>query len=277
MSSYSSAGSTDGVVMDFVGENAPQPPEDWFQLGVSCQSEDLNVSFGNILKRLGNALDDQIRNLARSKRAKILEAVRGTVENTVGKVAKRLGVEAHALEISFFNEVGMTPDDLRDFLPTVSAHSQALCELALILGCEIDQVKETVIAKCDEVLELQNHIVNVESHLEHELSEKDKMAERHSNQLRLLQEKVKSVPAETLHSKAGASRVQVGAVEAGCRTKEWRAVRSQYTSLVSSRVRGSVKGRITSQPMNAGACCELMESLAPLRVCLAGFLSRTSD
>ncbi|VDO99865.1 unnamed protein product [Heligmosomoides polygyrus] len=52
MSSYSSAGSTDGVVMDFVGENAPQPPEDWNQLGISCQSEDLNPIPPTVIGRI---------------------------------------------------------------------------------------------------------------------------------------------------------------------------------------------------------------------------------
>lgn len=82
---------------------------------MSCRSEDFDVSFRNILKQLNNARDYQIRGLARSKRANVLEIARGTAGVTAEIVAEGLELEAHTLEIAFFNGARMTPNDLRDF------------------------------------------------------------------------------------------------------------------------------------------------------------------
>lgn len=83
--------------MDFAFENIPRPPQDWDQLGVRCQSKDLNGSFQNILKQLDKTLDDHIKGLVRSQLTRSRFC-----KSTIKSFAEYLGLKAHVLEFSFF-------------------------------------------------------------------------------------------------------------------------------------------------------------------------------
>ncbi|KAK6055350.1 zinc knuckle [Cooperia oncophora] len=122
------------------------PLNDWNAIGVSCEYEDINKCFENILVQLSEVLTDQIRNFSSAKRGIILGTVRETVRNALVKVKNHLEGREQSTSSSFFDEVQMSVEELREFLPTVSSHSRTLCQIAARLGCELNQAQVTQMA-----------------------------------------------------------------------------------------------------------------------------------
>uniref|UniRef100_A0A7I4Y2B0 Chemotaxis protein CheZ n=1 Tax=Haemonchus contortus TaxID=6289 RepID=A0A7I4Y2B0_HAECO len=103
---------------------------------VSEMNSQLASAFDNIIRRLGDTLDDQIRNLSAQKKQNILELVQGTVEIAREKARLLIGQARH----SIFEEIGITPGELRKVLPIASYNSSLMQTLTAEFGCETNEV-----------------------------------------------------------------------------------------------------------------------------------------
>uniref|UniRef100_A0A7I4YVR2 Reverse transcriptase domain-containing protein n=1 Tax=Haemonchus contortus TaxID=6289 RepID=A0A7I4YVR2_HAECO len=103
---------------------------------LSEMNSQLASAFDNIIRRLGDSLDDRIRNLSAQKKQNILELVQGTVEIAREKAKLAIGQARH----SIFEDIGLTPGELRKVLPIASYNSSLMQTLTAEMGCETNEV-----------------------------------------------------------------------------------------------------------------------------------------
>ncbi|VDL73019.1 unnamed protein product [Nippostrongylus brasiliensis] len=272
-SSSATDAATETIIADCNDGDAPHMIGSWEQLGVSCPDHDLSVSFENILKRLEESLDDQIRGLAVTKRREILASVRGTVRGTLVKVAERLNVVTQTDEALFFDEAQLSPSELRVLLPMVTVHSKALCEVASILGCETAEVSGVVRSKCEEIVDLESRLSVQRSQLEEELREKDRKIGDFANQIKMLQERLKHLRDAHLES-GGLPSSRRGENCSG--TDDWHAVRSQL-NLLKSGVQRSTEHHATEDELHDRAALSRASRRSHSKTPSRRSLSKESD
>nr|CDJ96296.1 unnamed protein product [Haemonchus contortus] len=119
---------------------------------LSEMNSQLASAFDNIIRRLGDSLDDRIRNLSAQKKQNILELVQGTVEIAREKAKLAIGQARH----SIFEEIGVTPGELRKVLPIASYNSSLMQTLTAEMGCETNEVLAKVRAMTEELVSLRS-------------------------------------------------------------------------------------------------------------------------
>ncbi|KAK6027021.1 zinc knuckle [Ostertagia ostertagi] len=203
---------------------------------VSQLDTQLSTAFDNIILRLEDGLDDQIRNLPVFKKRNILELVKGTVETAREKARLSIHLASH----SIFEEISMTAEQLRNVLPIASRNSSLMQTLADEMGCEIPEVLGLVKARNLEV-----------DFLKSQMTEREESIKCLQNLNCQLQSQVDDLTARlevSLGQKQSATRAQGEKNN----TTDWSAISKQLLSLNGGK-KSNVQNRQIECPVsNAG-------------------------
>ncbi|CAJ0595176.1 unnamed protein product [Cylicocyclus nassatus] len=208
----------------------------WNSLEVS------DSQFGDILTFMGDVLDSQIRHLSRVKRDQILISLRERLQVSLGGELDHAGSSHSALCDKF----QMSVEELLEYIPMASSHSQMVVRLGARLGCEIDEVEAVVEDKVATIADLENRLAASQSKIRLEALNSARREEDLQTQILVLQERVKELSGPSQDSQATAS---ASLVEGECELSH--SVRENYRTLqsVNNRVQGSrVRREATAGP-----------------------------
>ncbi|CAJ0601154.1 unnamed protein product [Cylicocyclus nassatus] len=188
-----------------------------------------------ILTFMGDLLDSQIRHLSRSKRDQIMISMR---ERLQVDLEGNLGHKGNS-HSTLCEKFQMSVEELLEYIPMASSHSQMVVRLGARLGCDFDDVESVIEGKLKIVTELENRLEVLRSEVKQEALRSAKREEALLARIKRRQDLGDSLP--------GPSQAEPMFMETPTgpdvrrRDESWRAVREQYRSLKKLSVEDNLR------------------------------------
>ncbi|CAJ0590355.1 unnamed protein product [Cylicocyclus nassatus] len=203
---------------------------DWNSLEVNDSQIDRILTF------MGDLLDSQIRHLSRSKRDQIMISMR---ERLQVDLEGNLGHKGNS-HSTLCEKFQMSVEELLEYIPMASSHSQMVVRLGARLGCDFDDVELVIEGKLKIVTELENRLEVLRSEVKLEALRSAKREEALLARIKRHQDLGDSLPPGPSQAEPMFMETPTGP-DVRRRDESWRAVREQYRSLKKLSVEDNLR------------------------------------